>query len=127
MNNGEIVNVEHPPTDTHDHLRPSLRFGMIAGGKNLISNDYFKTTLSDKCNVLCFDTEIDQVIAAIQGNRIESFMIIRGIADYHDGTLSKEWQPFSSLCAASLMKTIIYQIPSHRRSNRAHDDDEDIL
>ena len=124
MENGEVVEVKHPSNGSRDHLRPTLRFGMIAGGKNILTNDYFKTTLSEKCNVLCFDLEIDQVIAAVQGNRIESFMIIRGISDYHDGTLNKEWQPFSALCAAAFMKTVIYQIPSKRHSKT---EPEDIL
>lgn len=130
MENGEIVDVEHPDRSKKDYRRPTIRFGMIAGGKNLLTNDYLKTTLCDKCNVLCFDSEIDQVIAAIQGNRTESFMIIRGISDYHDGTLNKEWQPFSALCAAAFMKTLIYRIPksSHAaqpnsHSNSEHDDD----
>jgi hypothetical protein len=123
MENGEIVEVEHPTKEPKDYSRPTIRFGMIAGGKNILTNDYFKTTLSDRCNVLCFDTEIDQVIAAIQGNRTESFMIIRGIADYHDGSLNKEWQPYSSLCAAAFMKTLIYKIPSNLRSDTEHDDD----
>jgi hypothetical protein len=122
MENGDIVEAEHPNNKTKDYSRPTIRFGMIAGGKNILTNDYFKTTLSEKCNVLCFDSEIDQVIAAVQGNRTESFMIIRGIADYHDGTLNKEWQPFSALCAASFMKTIIYKIPSN--SSSEHDDDD---
>ena len=117
MSNGEIVQVEHPNKHKRDYTRPTIRFGMIAGGKNLLTNDYFKTTLSEKCNVLCFDSEIDQVIAAIQGNRTESFMIIRGISDYQDGTLNKEWQPYSSLCAAAFMKTIIYTIPNHSSLN----------
>jgi hypothetical protein len=129
MENNEIVEVEHPDKKKRDYHRPTLRFGMIAGGKNLLTNDYLKTTLCDRCNVLCFDSEIDQVIAAIQGNRTESFMIIRGVSDYHDGTLNKEWQPFSSLCAAAFMKTIIYKIPKPSRinpnshSNSEHDDD----
>ena len=124
MDNGEIVKVEHPEQTNRDYQRPVLRFGMIAGGKNLLTNDYLKTTLAEKCNVLCFDSEIDQVIAAIQGNRIESFMIIRGIADYHDGTLNKDWQPYSSLCAAAFMKTLIYKIP---KPSKIQYDDDDIL
>ena len=124
MDNGEIVKVEHPEQTNRDYQRPVLRFGMIAGGKNLLTNDYLKTTLAEKCNVLCFDSEIDQVIAAIQGNRIESFMIIRGIADYHDGTLNKDWQPYSSLCAAAFMKTLIYKIP---KPSKTQYDDDDIL
>lgn len=111
MDNGEIVEVNHPTKVDKDYTKPIVRFGMIAGGKNLLTNDYLKSTLSDKCQVLCFDSEIDQVIAAIQGNRTDSFMIIRGISDYHDGTLNKDWQPYSALCAAAFMKTIIFKIP----------------
>ncbi|CAF3180281.1 unnamed protein product [Rotaria socialis] len=127
--NNETIEIEHPNKEKKSYSRPTLRFGMIAGGKNIITNDYFKVALYDKCNVLCFDSEIDQVIAAIQGNRIESFMIIRGISDYHDGTLSKEWQPYSSLCAAAFMKTIIYKIPNNlfSHSSNEHDYDEEIL
>jgi hypothetical protein len=122
MESGEIVEVDHPNKEKRDYTRPNIRFGMIAGGKDLLTNDYFKTTLQEKCNVLCFDSEIDQVIAAVQGNRTESFMIIRGISDYHDGTLNKEWQPYSSLCAASFMKTLIYKIP---RSEHSHSENEE--
>ena len=123
MSSGEIVQVDHP-TGEHkrDYTRPILRFGMIAGGKNLLTNDYFKSTLNEKCHVLCFDSEIDQVIAAVQGNRTESFMIIRGISDYQDGTLNKEWQPYSALCAAAFMKTIIYTIPKNLHSSSENDD-----
>ncbi|CAF0873416.1 unnamed protein product [Adineta steineri] len=131
MDNGEIVEAKHPDQIKKDYNRPTIRFGMIGGGKNILTNDYLKSTLCEKCNVLCFDSEIDQVIAAVQGNRTESFMIIRGISDYHDGTLNKEWQPFSSLCAAAFMKTIIYKIPKPSRQNpNLHsnsDHDEDIL
>ena len=135
MDNGEIIDIEHPGSANKDYHRPSIRFGMIAGGKNLLTNDYLKTTLCERCNVLGFDSEIDQVIAAVQGNRTESFMIIRGIADYHDGTLNKEWQPFSSLCAAAFMKTLVYKIPqpskhntyAHSKSEHNDDDGDDAL
>lgn len=125
--NNETVEIEHPNQKEKDYSRPTVRFGMIAGGKNMLTNDYLKITLSDRCNVLCFDSEIDQVIAAIQGNRIESFMIIRGISDYYDGSLNKEWQPYSSLCAASFMKTVICNIPNKVYSHSNCEYDEDIL
>ena len=38
---------------------------------------------------------------SIDGNRKDSFIIIRAIADYYDGTTAKEWQPYASLCAAA--------------------------
>ena len=127
MENNEVVEVQHPDQKRKDYHRPIIRFGMIAGGKNLLTNDYLKSTLCDKCNVLCFDSEIDQVIAAIQGNRTESFMVIRGVSDYHDGTLNKEWQPFSALCAAAFMKTIIYKIPNSLRKHSNNSQDENVL
>jgi len=33
--------------------------------------------------------------------------VIRGMADYKDGTRRSEWQPFASLAAASVMKALI--------------------
>ncbi|CAF1549621.1 unnamed protein product, partial [Didymodactylos carnosus] len=133
MGSGDVVEVEHPTeqqsqqiksSKQKDYHSPTLRFGMIAGGKNVVNNDYLKTVLSDTCNVLCFDLEIDQVLAAIQGNRTESFLIIRGISDYHDGTLNKDWQCFSALCAASFMKTIIYKIPFIKKHYQNKQDDD---
>ncbi|CAF1302093.1 unnamed protein product, partial [Didymodactylos carnosus] len=133
MDSGDVVEVEHPTeqqpqqgnsSKQKNYHSPTLRFGMIAGGKNVVNNDYLKTVLSDTCNVLCFDSEIDQVLAAIQGNRTESFLIIRGISDYHDGTLNKDWQCFAALCAASFMKTIIYKIPVPKKNYQNEQDDE---
>lgn len=100
---------------------------MIAGGKNIINDDYLKSTLAEQCNVICFDSEIDQVLAAIQGNRTESFLIIRGISDYHDGSSSKEWQPFAALCAAAFMKTLIYQIPTNDRFSSHNEHENEVL
>ena len=42
---------------------------------------------------------------------MDSFAFIRGVCDYLDGTKSVEWQPYSALCAAAVMKTLILNLP----------------
>ena len=37
-------------------------------------------------------------------------MLIRGIADYKDGTRRKEWQQYAALMAASVLKSIIVKM-----------------
>jgi hypothetical protein len=56
--------------------------------------------------VRAYDAEADAVLESLEGNRSESYLIMRGIADYTDGS-RKEWQPYSSMAAAAYMKTLI--------------------
>ena len=51
--------------------------------------------------------EYDAVIESVFGNRKDSYIIVRGIADYKDGSRKKEWQPYASLAAAAFTKAII--------------------
>ena len=37
-------------------------------------------------------------------------MLIRGIADYKDGTRRKEWQQYVALMAASVLKSVILRM-----------------
>ena len=37
MDNGEIIEVKHPDQIKKDYHRPTIRFGMIAGGKNILT------------------------------------------------------------------------------------------
>lgn len=58
-------------------------------------------------SALAFDSEFDSVIESVIGSCRESFAIVRGIADYRDGTKRSEWQPFASMSAAAVVKTMI--------------------
>lgn len=51
-----------------------------------------------------------QVMESITGNRKDSFMIVRGLADYIDGTKNKEWQPYAALAAAAVTKALIMSL-----------------
>uniref|UniRef100_A0A7E4WE92 PNP_UDP_1 domain-containing protein n=1 Tax=Panagrellus redivivus TaxID=6233 RepID=A0A7E4WE92_PANRE len=54
----------------------------------------------------------DPVIASIEGNRIDSWAVVLGIADYAHGNSrsAQEWKPFAAANAASLVREIILHI-----------------
>ena len=115
-NEKNVVEVSHPenPDDSFDRRKygqPLLRFGRIAGGEKIVRDENIKYMLSEKYGLTCFDCDMDQVMESIEGNRKDSFIVIRSIVDYHDGTTSKEWHPYASICAAAFAKTLISALP----------------
>ena len=72
--------------------------------------------MSERFGIIGFDSDVDQVMESIDGNRKESFIIIRAISDYYDGSTSKEWQPYASLCAAAFTKTLLCALPETIKS-----------
>ena len=77
-------------------------------------------------SVRAFDAGFQAVMESIEGNRKESFILVRGVCDYEDGTAAEkargdaaDWRPYSALTAAGVMKCIILDVilPS--------DDDDD--
>jgi hypothetical protein len=110
-----LVEVEHPVSVEADRRHfglPSVRFGKIGGGKSISLDEQLRHAVSEQYGIACFDSDVtDQVMESIEGNRKDSFIVIRGIADYADGTTSKEWHPYAALCAASFAKTLICSLP----------------
>lgn len=45
------------------------------------------------------------------GNRKDNYMVIRGIADYRDGTKRRDWQNYAALTAAAFMKAVVENLP----------------
>jgi nucleoside phosphorylase len=108
-----IIEVSHPE-DENDRQRfgqPTVRFGKIGGGDKIVKDDNLRHLVSEQYNIKCFDTDIDQVMESIEGNRKDSFIVIRSIVDYSDGTTSKEWHPYAALSAAAFTKAIICALP----------------
>ena len=127
MNIGEddVIEVQHPPVPETfaDHYRPgmpTLRYGQIGCGKPLVKNEVLRQDFAARQNIICFDTEFDQVMESICGNRKDSFLFVRGIADYLDGSRGKDWQPYAALVAASVAKSIIMSLPSNIRNSNAY-------
>ncbi|XP_069121899.1 uncharacterized protein [Argopecten irradians] len=118
-----VIEVQHPeaPDSEMDVNQgsPTIRFSPIGSGR-FNRSEQTRMDFVNRHGIMCFDTEFDQVLESIVGNRKDSFMFIRGIADYGDGTRNKEWGPYAALAAAAMMKAIIRMI-----SNPYLSEDED--
>lgn len=86
---------------------PRIHLAPVASGRHIARDDQLRQKFAARFGALAFDTEMDAVVESILGNCRESFAVIRGISDYKDGSRIKEWQPYASLAAASVMKSII--------------------
>ncbi|XP_041371438.1 uncharacterized protein LOC121384991 isoform X2 [Gigantopelta aegis] len=112
MNIGEnqVIEVQHPDVPSgmiHRDDVPRLRYGVVGSGRPVVKHDDTKLDFATKYGISAFDSEFDQVLESIVGNRKDSFMFVRGICDYQDGSRGKEWQPYAALAAAAVVKTII--------------------
>ncbi|XP_066141601.1 uncharacterized protein [Euwallacea fornicatus] len=107
----DLIEVAHPVPQDNSIKRqegcPRIHLGPVAAGRQVVKDDRLRQQLATQVGALAFDCEFDSVIESILGNCKDSFVSIRGISDYKDGTRRKEWQPYASLAAASVMKSII--------------------
>ncbi|XP_066250963.1 uncharacterized protein [Euwallacea similis] len=107
----DLIEVAHPVPQDNSIKRqegcPRIHLGPVAAGRQVVKDDRLRQQLATQVGALAFDCEFDSVIESILGNCKDSFVCIRGISDYKDGTRRKEWQPYASLAAASVMKSII--------------------
>lgn len=104
---GTVVEVEHPPAGEHYVIgRTNVRLGTIGGGGNIAKDTKLRKTFSRLYGIKAYDMDTEAVLESLEGNRNESYLIIRGISDYTDGS-RKEWQPYSAMAAAAYMKTLV--------------------
>ncbi|CAG9836488.1 unnamed protein product [Diabrotica balteata] len=107
----DLIEVAHPVPHDNSKKRldgcPRIHLSTIASGRQVVKDDRLRQQFANQVGALAFDCEFDTVIESILGNCKDSFCIIRGISDYKDGTRRKEWQPYASLAAASVMKAIV--------------------
>ena len=100
-----------------------LHVGPIGAGRRVAFNERLRHAFSSRFHgILAFDCELDSVIESIYGNRKDSYMLIRGIADYKDGTTGsatrgtrggsggKDWQQYAALMAAAVLKAVVNQM-----------------
>ncbi|KAF7991901.1 hypothetical protein HCN44_010702 [Aphidius gifuensis] len=108
----DVIEVAHPiePNDTPNKRVigcPKIHLAPIASGRKISRDDQVRQKFSTRFGCLAFDGEMDAVVESVLGNCRDSFTVVRGIADYKDGSRGKEWQPYASLAAASVVKSII--------------------
>ena len=89
------------------HGFPMLHHGPIAAGKSVALDDQMRQEYASRNGILAFDSELDAVVESIYGNRKDQYTLIRGMADYKDGTRRKDWQQYAALMAAAVLKTIV--------------------
>ncbi|KAH3871563.1 uncharacterized protein LOC127868525 [Dreissena polymorpha] len=85
---------------------PRVFIGTIGGGRLVSRAADVRVDFALQHNVLAYDLDYEAVLESLEGNRNESFIVIRGICDYLDGT-NKDWHLYASLAAASYMKSLI--------------------
>lgn len=112
----DVIEVGHPPVpeDAEAAFRPGIsviRHGAIGSGKPIVKDDNMRLDFAARHECVAYDTEFDQVLESIVGNRKDSWGFIRGITDYLDGTKNVHWQPYSALTAAAVMRAIIEKLP----------------
>jgi len=112
----DIIEVAHPsplpgsdvPTTHRETGCPVLHLSPVASGRAVSRDDRLRQMFSSKCGALVFDSEFDAVLDSVLGNCRDSFLCLRGVADYRgDGSRRSGWQPYAALAAASVMKAVI--------------------
>ncbi|XP_065089322.1 uncharacterized protein LOC135710631 isoform X3 [Ochlerotatus camptorhynchus] len=109
IGNKDVIEVAHPvDQDDVDGIPQSrIHIGPIGSGYDLIKSDSLRTQYSQEYGLVATDVEMNSVLDSIVGNCRDSFILVKGVSDYKDGTTSKKWQSYASLAAAAVMKTII--------------------
>ena len=93
-------------TRGYKETSPTVRYGVIGSGRLVSRSDSARKEFADINGIKAFDPNLEAVLESLEGNRNESFLVIRGICDYVDGT-NREWQPYAALAAAGYMKSLL--------------------
>ncbi|CAD5214225.1 unnamed protein product [Bursaphelenchus okinawaensis] len=67
-------------------------------------------------NARAFDGGFDSVIQSIVGNCIDSYALIRCVADYHNGStrIARPWQAYAAANAAAFTKALLESLPANK-------------
>ena len=114
-----------------------LHIGPVATGSLVSADPQLRQEFSSRYGVLAFNqADLAAVIESIYGNRKDQvngfsrvtgilnpwqvptfnivffqYMLILGMTDYRDGTREREWQQYSVLMAAAVLKAIVEDMP----------------
>jgi len=114
---GQVIEVQHPQCPDGEVMSdsPVLRFGVFGAGRP-VKSEISRHDFASRYNIQSYDPEFDQVLESIVGNRKDSFLFVRGLADYVDGSTKngKEWQPYAALVAAAVTKYLIMALKNHQ-------------
>ncbi|KAL6235499.1 nucleoside phosphorylase domain-containing protein [Aspergillus navahoensis] len=94
---------------THDERtqledNPTIHYGIIASGKQLIKDATIRYKLAAERDVLCFEMEAAGLMKPFP------CLVIRGISDYSDSYKNKHWQRYAALTAALYAKDLLNHV-----------------
>ncbi|KAL4816117.1 nucleoside phosphorylase domain-containing protein [Aspergillus spinulosporus] len=84
---------------------PSIHFGLIASGDQVIKDSGTRDRLAEQLGILCFEMEAAGIM-----DRLPT-LVIRGICDYCDSHKQKRWQGYAALTAAAYARLLLSTIP----------------
>ncbi|XP_028967741.1 uncharacterized protein LOC100906803 [Galendromus occidentalis] len=108
----DVIEVGHPcapPGAANSRVpgHPSVHFGAVASGGMVALDDAQRQEFASQHGILAFDSEFNSVVESVYGNRKDNYLVLRGVADYRDGTKRKDWQAYSALVAAAYMRAVV--------------------
>ncbi|RGP60204.1 hypothetical protein FSPOR_10793 [Fusarium sporotrichioides] len=86
---------------------PAIHCGLIASGNTFICDAKFRDEIAARNDVLCFDMETAGLMNALP------CMAIRGISNYADTHVNKEWQGYAAMTAVACAKDLLKCVPQY--------------
>jgi nucleoside phosphorylase len=84
--------------------KPEIHYGNIASSNRLIKNSLTRDELSKELGVLCFEMEAAGLMSDFP------CLVIRGMCDYADSHMNKQWQKYAAGTAAGFAKELLSKI-----------------
>ncbi|KAI6478890.1 hypothetical protein MCOR13_011622 [Pyricularia oryzae] len=95
--------LERTERNENDFIR--VHYGVIASGNRKIEDAVYRDKYAEEANILCFEMEAAGIM-----NRFPC-LVIRGICDYADTHINKDWQGFAAMAAAAYAYDFLSSIP----------------
>ncbi|KAE8375759.1 hypothetical protein BDV26DRAFT_283230 [Aspergillus bertholletiae] len=92
------------PRQPRPTTRPTVHYGIIASGNQVIKDATTRDNWGKEYGVLCFEMEAAGIV-----NTFPS-LIIRGICDYCDSHKNKKWQKYAAAAAAAYSKLLLSRV-----------------
>jgi nucleoside phosphorylase len=91
-----------------DEVNPAIHYGLVASGNALVRDALKRDILAAEKDVLCFEMEAAGLVNTFP------CLVIRGICDYSDSHMNKEWQGYAAMVAAAYAKDLLQRIPLNK-------------
>jgi nucleoside phosphorylase len=93
---------------TEEDDNPTIHYGLIASGNQLMKDALIRDKLAAERGVLCFEMEAAGLMNPFP------CLVIRGICDYSDSHKNDKWQGYAAMTAAAYAKDLLCRIPPNR-------------